>query len=282
MMSTEVIDRPATGQTQALAERPQERQSTPLTVVQYAMQSGATPAEVRALLELQVASDNHQLALLKERRTMDKEDRAVAALLAYRTDFARFKALNIVAPKSKTVTQRSKSGGAGPSFKQSEMDVIANLLQPALASCGFSYRFDPKFQRSAEGGIAWCVVTVYLEHSGGHFETVTLEGPPDDSGAKNPLQEMQSSSTFLQRHCLLAITGTAQSGADNDGNGTRGSSTAAETDITDFLLGLGATANDDAAAAYWNVNKGLLQGEALAKFKAAVVAHRMSMKGAAK
>lgn len=180
-------------------------------ILTKAAASGATLEQMERFMAL--AERMHEQRLAEEKRQAEK-----ASLAA----FARFKALNIVAPKTKQVTQRAKGGGPGPTFKQSEFHVVANLLQPALASCGFSYRFDVKFERGVDGGAPWCTVTCMLMHEAGHVETLTMGGPPDDSGAKNPLQEMQSSATFLMRHSLLAITGTAQAGNDNDGRGARG------------------------------------------------------------
>lgn len=178
-----------------------------------------TPSD---LLRIAMERNDGDLDRLERLMAMDRQWRADRAKEAFNEDFSRFKALNIVVPKNKLVKQRAKSGGPGPTYYQSEYETVANLLQPALARCGFGYRFDVKFERGENGGVPWCYVTCILEHRMGHAERLTLGGPPDDSGAKNPLQEMQSSSTFLMRHSLLSITGTAQAGKDNDGRGSRG------------------------------------------------------------
>lgn len=184
---------------------------TPDDVLRIAVQSGASIDQLERLMALR---ERHEQAQERERKRL--------AELAFREDFAKFKAKNIVVPKTKSVQQRGRDGKAGPSYMQSELSVAAGLLQPALAECGFGYRFDVQFERGEGGGAPWCTVICMLEHRGGHVETVKLGGPPDDSGSKNALQEMQSSSTFLQRHALFAVTGTSQAGADNDGRGARG------------------------------------------------------------
>jgi hypothetical protein len=181
-----------------------------VAMINAAVQRGAGIDELRELAQL-----------ARELREDRERERKRQAEIAFRNDFAGFKAENIVVNKTKMVEQKKRDGGAGPSYAQTEYHVVANLLQPALARHGFGYRFDVKFERAAEGGVAWCRVECKLEHRDGHVETVALEGPPDSSGAKNPLQEMQSSATFLMRHALLAITGTAQAGMDNDGRGAR-------------------------------------------------------------
>lgn len=150
------------------------------------------------------------------------EMRAEQARLAFAEDLASFTSLGIVVPKTKHVKQKARDGGPGPDYWQTEFHVVSKLLKPALGKFGFGVRFGPVFTRASDGGVPWCEVTCYLTHRLGHTETVTLGGPPDSSGSKNPLQEMKSSSTFLMRTALLAITGTAEEGADNDGRGARG------------------------------------------------------------
>lgn len=193
-----------------------------LSVVQYAVQSGAPVSEVRALLELEIAANNHQLELIKERRAMDKEDKAAAAKLEFDEALARFRGFNIVVPKTKQVTQTARSGGPGPTFKQSEFDVVIGMISPALSECGFSLRHDERFSSKpwttdgVTSDIPWVYVRCILTHKSGHAETLDLEGPPDTSGSKNPLQEMQSAASFLKRHSSLAITGTPTGGEDDE------------------------------------------------------------------
>jgi hypothetical protein len=118
---------------------------------------------------------------------------------------------------------------------QSEFDVVCSMLSPALHDCGLSFRHDMRFDTrewKADGSnpaipagtaitIPWIYVTCYLTHKDGHTETLTLEGPPDSSGSKNPLQEMQSTASFLKRQGLLAITGTATGGEDDEARMSR-------------------------------------------------------------
>ncbi len=61
-------------------------------------------------------------------------------------------------------------------------------------------------------------VSCHITHSAGHRETVTLEGPADISGNKNPIQAIGSAVTYLQRYTLLAALGLATT-EDDDGQG---------------------------------------------------------------
>lgn len=190
----------------------------PLTVIEHAMRAGATPDQLERLLDLQVRADNHQLELMREKRRMDEEDRKAAALLAYRRDFAAFRGENIVVAKDKEVNR-----GAAGSFMQAEFHNIAQLLSPALSKHGFSFRHDQRFDSkewpTAENPgnrIGWVFVTCFLEHKDGHAETLALEGPEGDLKANTAVQNMQATASYLKRQSLLAITGTATGGEDDE------------------------------------------------------------------
>lgn len=263
MMNNEVLDAPAALQVVdaapaqgAIAPRQQTAVSanpSPADLVRFAMQAGGQMdmERMERLMAMQVAW------------------KAGEAKEAFNEAHAAFKGEAVEIIKRKRVTFTTQKGTTD--YKHAELSDVVDALAAPLSKHGFSWKWTVTQKPD------WIEVTCTLTHKAGHSESVTLGGPPDASGGKNTIQSIISTKTYLERHTLKAIAGVAEKGEDDDGAG--GST---ETDITDFLLGLGATANDDAAAAYWNVNKGLLQGEALAKFKAAVVAHRMSMKGAAK
>ena len=156
--------------------------------------------------------------MMREKRRMDEEDRKAAAVLAFRRDFAAFRGENIIAPKNKRVNR-----GSGGSFDQAEYHVICNLISPALSRHGFSFRHDQKFGLKAwpssedqQASIGWVEVTCYLEHKDGHVESLTLEGPQGDQGVNTPVQNMQLTASYLKRQSLLAITGTATGGEDDE------------------------------------------------------------------
>jgi hypothetical protein len=63
-------------------------------------------------------------------------------------------------------------------------------------------------------------VTCILSHAMGHSERVSLSGPPDESGAKNKLQQIKSTLTYLKGATFEAVTGVATipGNLDDDGN----------------------------------------------------------------
>jgi hypothetical protein len=215
-MTTDLIDQAqdAPQRSAVQAAMPQR----PLTVIEAAIRSGASPDQLQSLLELQVRADNHQLEMMREKRRMDEEDRKAAALLAFRRDFAAFRGENIVVAKSKHVDR----GRAG-SFMQAEYHAIAQLLSPALSRHGFGFRHDQKFgpkpwplADNPGNVVGWVWVTCFLEHKDGHVETLELEGPEGDQSANTPVQNMQLTASYLKRQSLLAITGTATGGEDDE------------------------------------------------------------------
>lgn len=225
---TELAERPTA---LPLVQKPQQIAAPAgrqLSVVEYAMQNGASAADVRALVELQIQMDNHKLAMLKQQDERDREERNRLAVLAFRRDFAAFRGENIIVPKSKEV-DRGKAGA----FMQAEYHTAANLLSPALSKHGFSFRHKPVFGSkpwTTDGvlnDVPWVYVTCYLEHRDGHSETIDLEGPPGDATANTPVQNMQVTASYLKRQSLLAITGTATGGEDDE-NAMRRKSTSSD------------------------------------------------------
>ena len=211
---TEIHDAPPAQLPQTNAPQNPGRQ---LSVVEYAMQRGASATEVRELVELQIQMDNHKLTMLKQQDERENTDRQRMAVLAFRRDLALFRGKNIIVPKTKDVDR-----GKGGSFKQAEYHVAAQLLSPALSEYGFSFRHDVKFGAkpwTTDGvlnDVPWVYVTCYLEHRDGHTETLDLEGPPGDLSVNTPVQNMQVTGSFLKRQSLLAITGTATGGEDDE------------------------------------------------------------------
>lgn len=265
-MTQDVIDAPVLAlmpepaRTGAMTAPPQR----PLTVIEHAARSGATPAEMREMMALQVQMDHHQIELMREKRRMDEEDRKGAAVLAFRRDFAAFRGENIIIPKSKFV-DRGKAG----SFHQAEYGAVMQMLSPALSKHGFSLRHNEVFGAKTwktdgmENDIPWVYVTCYLEHRDGHSESLNLEGPPGELHANTPVQNMQVTGSYLKRQSALAITGTATADEDDE-NKLRRKTTrrepdadhqgdAGETDETDALIDAGRAAalNGMAALNKW-------------------------------
>ena len=160
----------------------------PNAIIMMAMQKGYTPELIEKMMALQ-------------ERYEEKESKK-----AYYEAKSAFKSGLPPVIRDKKNTQYD-------SMYASEA-ALMNTLNPYLSKQGLevSFKFPP-----CEKGMA---VTCVLSHKLGHSEEVTLPGPLDTSGSKNPLQQVKSTVTYLRKATFEAITGIATSDpSDDDGNG---------------------------------------------------------------
>lgn len=173
--------------------------NSPMAMMLAAQRQGASLADIREMMAIQ------------------REYEAGEARKAFEEAFAAFRGENIIIPKTKHVDR-----GRGGSFDQAEYDEVCRRLSPALSRHGFSFRHDQKFgsrnwtTEGVESDVPWVWVTCYLSHRKGHAEKLELEGPPGDLSVNTPTQNMQSTASYLKRQSLLAITGTATGGEDDE------------------------------------------------------------------
>jgi hypothetical protein len=83
-------------------------------------------------------------------------------------------------------------------------------------------------------------VTCVLTHARGHSERVSLSGPPDVSGSKNPIQQIKSTTTYLKLATYEAVTGIAseEGNANDDGNGAGASAAISEEQLSKLQLAI--------------------------------------------
>jgi len=160
-----------------------------VSLVQMAMQKNYDPAFIEKMMDLQERNDTK------------------VAKQAYHQAMAEFKANLPTVIKDKENKQYS-------SMYVSE-SALLNTINPELSKHGLSatYSFP-----ETEGNTL--KVTCTITHKAGYGESVTLPGPIDTSGSKNPLQQVKSTVTYLRKATFEAITGIATSDpiADDDGN----------------------------------------------------------------
>ena len=170
----------------------------PMGMALQAMSMGMTVADLHGLLALQ------------------KDHEANEARKAYVADMAAFKLNPPEIWKDKQVGFGHKDGGGGTSYSHATLGNVCELIVAALAKHGFSHRWDT---RQHGGGII--EVTCEITHRMGHSERTAMSAGADSSGKKNPIQQVASSITYLQRYTLLAATGLAtKDGSDDDGAGS--------------------------------------------------------------
>lgn len=166
-------------------------QANPMSMLAVAVQRGMDPETIARLLALQ------------------KEWEANEARKAYNIAFAAFKSEAIVIIRNKPVIDGPLKGKS-----YAELFAFVDAVTPPLSKHGLSHSW--KLTKDEKD---WIEVTCTLKHSLGHFETVSMGGPPDIGGAKNAIQARASSVTYLEKYTLKAICGVAEKGDDNDGGG---------------------------------------------------------------
>jgi hypothetical protein len=176
---------PVVQQGGALAE------ASPAGIMLAALSRGVSPGDIREMLALQREWDADQ------------------ARKSFNRAFAAFKAEAIRIVKAKDVKDGPLKGK-----RYAELFNVVDAVSPVLSAHGLSTSW--KVTRDERD---WIEVTCELKHVDGHAETVSLGGPPDVGGAKNAIQARASTISYLQRYTLKAITGVAEGGEDDDGQG---------------------------------------------------------------
>jgi hypothetical protein len=168
---------------------------TPMQLLGRALEKGADIGVLEKLMDLQERHEKNQA-----RRAFD------AAM-------ADFRAKDLTITKNRKVEYPSKSGDATRKthYQHEDLAAIAEVVNPALAECGLSYRF-----RTSSNPNEPISVTCIVSHRLGYFEENTLCAGRDDSGSKNSIQQIGSTITYLQRYTLKAALGLA-SAHDDDG-----------------------------------------------------------------
>ncbi len=115
---------------------------------------------------------------------------------------------------------------------------VNEAIRPILAEHGFALSFKV---RRAEGEI---ITTGILSHRLGHSEETELGLPTDNSGSKNAVQAVGSSTSYGKRYTAFALLNLTSTGEDDDGDkGGRAPSISREQ--FDTLDGLADAVNAD-------------------------------------
>ncbi|WP_430430232.1 ERF family protein [Oceanicaulis sp.] len=101
-------------------------------------------------------------------------------------------------------------GNKRTEYKHETLAGIAKAVDPILAEHGLSYRF-----RSSQGEGGIITVACIISHRGGYSEETSLSAGRDESGGKNNIQAVGSTTTYLQRYTLKLALGLAAA-ADDD------------------------------------------------------------------
>lgn len=170
-------------------QMPVVQDAQPVNILEYAIEKKLEPEQIEKFWEIQKRID------------------ASIAKKAYDKDKAALASEIVVVVKDMENKQYNS--------KYSSTDALVNGTRPLLGKHNFSHGWS--YPEPTNDVIS---VTCTLTHSDGHSESVTIPGPPDKSGSKNPLQEMKSTRTYLKKETYEAVTGfvSSEGSCDDDGN----------------------------------------------------------------
>jgi hypothetical protein len=159
---------------------------TPLALLQMAVQQNANVDRLTKLFELH------------------ERWQAGQACQAFHAAMAKFK------QRPPKILKNKHSILDGMEYDHATLDHVTEAITESLSAVGIAHRWI--VSQSHE-----IAVTCVLTHEMGHREETTLSALPDTSGSKNAVQAIGSTVTYLERYTLLAATGMAAAGTDNDG-----------------------------------------------------------------
>lgn len=171
----------------AVYDNSKQTQQSPINVMMVAIEKGLDLEKIEKMMELQERFEANEA----------KKSFVVA--------MAGFKKVPLVITKDKENKQYNS--------RYTSIGNIVNTALPAMSSHGLSHKWDICQSELIK---VTCVVT----HAMGHSESVSMEAPADKSGAKNAIQQIKSTITYLKLATFESIMGVASSdkAADDDGN----------------------------------------------------------------
>ena len=188
---------------------PANQSGRQLSVVEYAMQNGATAAEVKALVELQIQMDSHKREMRRLDDEREREQRAEAARNAYAAAIAAFKAEGVKVIRSKTITDGPLKGK-----KHADVFGVVDAATEALSKHGLSATWE-----TLQDDKDWIKIACRIKHVAGHSEAVAFGGPVDTGPGRNAIQARKSTVSYLNRITMELALGLAEADADDDGQG---------------------------------------------------------------
>lgn len=221
----------------------------------------------RAIMDPNLSADKLSVLLDVQLRYEANEARK-----KFEAAFEQFKRQAPEIFKSKHVSFPT-SGGGRTDYHHAELHIITPIIAEALLAVGISH-----FWRTSDVN-GKTTVTCILKGFGHTEEAATLSGPADTSGGKNNIQAIGSTVSYLERYTLLAATGIAAKGQDDDGK-TEGMT---ETAIAEYCTSIKDSSSFDEAkarfAAAWNASKSVNDLNAQSRFQAVYETRKKELRG---
>ena len=183
----------------------------PTAMVQHQAPEITPVSPMWAIIDRVVTDPSFPVEKLEKLLEIQQQHDAANARKAYTAALAAFKADPPSIVKGQSTSFESKTGG-NVQYQYATLDAVTRAVIPALAQHGLSHHWN------IEQVPPRVTVTCVLTHRDGHSEGISMSAVEDESGLKNPIQRVASTVTYLERYTLLAITGLAAEGHDDDGH----------------------------------------------------------------
>lgn len=151
-----------------------------------------------------------ELEVLERMFDFDLKVKEQQAKEAFNSAMAAFKA-----DPPKIYKDKNADFGPGKTkYSYADLAKASEIINKALSIHGLSASW--RTDQPENGSIK---VTCIITHQLGHSESTSLSAEPDASGSKNKIQAIGSTTAYLERYTLFALTGLAPEGMDNDAHG---------------------------------------------------------------
>lgn len=157
--------------------------NSPAEMMAVAVNGGYTPEQIMKMLDAQERYD------------------AIQAKKAYNQAMSDFKEKPPLVTKDKQNSQYKSM--------YTTLGNLVNTVTPELSKHGLSASWDIKQNGTIE-------VSCRMTHRLGHSETATASAPADTSGAKNAIQQIKSTITYLKAVTFESVCGLASTDANHD------------------------------------------------------------------
>jgi len=185
---------------------------------------------------IEMAIESTDLDKIEKFMDLKERHEANEARKAFHFAMAEFKKQPILIGKDKKNTQYNSM--------YTTIGNLVNTIAPTLGKHGLSHKWD--IEQSSDGMVK---VTCVATHSLGYSDSCSMFAPPDKSGAKNAIQQIKSTRTYLQAATFESLFGLASSDANinDDGNSSALVECIGEKQIsqlTDMLLAIEKSESD--------------------------------------
>lgn len=157
----------------------------------------------------QALNNGQSIEVVEKLMALSERFEANLAKKAYTAAMAEFKRNAPEITKDIKVAYQNKDD-SWTNYAHASLAQVASKCAVAMGPVGLSHAWS---NDQRDGGME---VTCIITHEMGHSERVSIFSSLDTSGGKSPIQSIGSTLTYLQRYTLLAATGLAAHGQDND------------------------------------------------------------------